>query len=33
MAFRDRWNHLPDVLPLTVNPLWRWPLDLRGALA
>ena len=33
MSFKSRWNHVPDVLPLKVNPLWQWPVDLRGAWA
>lgn len=28
---RSKWNHVPDALPLKVNPLWQWPLNLRGA--
>lgn len=22
---RTEWNHVPDKMPLTVNPLWYWP--------
>lgn len=29
---RSKWNHVPDALPLKVNPLWQWPLNLRAAL-
>ena len=28
---RSKWNHVPDALPLKVNPLWQWPLNLRAA--
>ncbi len=29
---RTEWNHTPDNLPLQVNPLFRWPVDLRAVL-
>ena len=22
---KTEWNHVPDDLPLGVNPLWSWP--------
>jgi len=28
---RREWNHVPDVLPLQVNPLWQWPPRLGAA--
>ena len=28
---RSKWNHTPDELPLRVNPLWQWPLNIRAA--
>ncbi len=28
---RKEWNHTPDALPLTTNPLYQWPPNLPGA--
>jgi len=30
---RKEWNHEPESLPLTVNPLFTWPLDPKKILA
>lgn len=31
MARRREWNHVPDVLPLQVNPLWQSPVRVQAA--
>lgn len=33
MSFRNKWNHVPDHLPIEVNPLWKWPLKPAAALS